>query len=95
MKNIFLIIILSLIISSYSYSDEIIDCDQFEKLKDKVECKAQNLKTKLNEQQAKVKANIENIDETETANKIKKTTFGQKLLKFKNSKTGAEFFKDE
>ena len=95
MKNIFFTIILSLIISSYAYSDEIIDCDQFEKLKDKVECKAQNLKTKLNEQQAKVKANIENIDETETAKKIKKTTFGQKLLKFKNSKTGAEFFKDE
>ena len=95
MKNIFLIIILSLIISSYSYSDEIINCDQFEKLNDKVECKAQNLKTKLNEQQAKVKTNIENIDETETAKKIKKTTFGQKLLKFKNSKTGAEFFKDE
>ena len=95
MKNIFFKIILSLIISSYAYSDEIIDCDQFEKLKDKVECKAQNLKTKLNEQQAKVKSNIENIDETETAKKIKKTTFGQKLLKFKNSKTGAEFFKDE
>ena len=36
---------------------------------------------------------VENIDETETGKKIKKSTLGQKLLKFKNSKTGSDFFK--
>ena len=40
-----------------------------------------------------MKSKVENIDETETGKKIKKSTLGQKLLKFKNSKTGSDFLK--
>ena len=40
-----------------------------------------------------MKSKVENIDETETGKKIKKSSLGQKLLKFKNSKTGSDFFK--
>tara|TARA_Y100000758_G_scaffold32953_1_gene21630 strand:- start:1117 stop:1389 length:273 start_codon:yes stop_codon:yes gene_type:complete len=80
--------------SSYLFSDEIIDCDQFDKISVKyVECKTKNLKSNLNKKQTEMKSKVENIDETETGKKIKKSTLGQKLLKFKNSKTGSDFFK--
>ena len=34
-----------------------------------------------------MKSKVKNFDGTETGKKIKKSTLGQKLLKFKNSKT--------
>ena len=40
-----------------------------------------------------MKSKVENINKTENGNKIKKSTLGQKLLKFKNSKTGSDFLK--
>ena len=40
-----------------------------------------------------MKSKVENIDETDTVKKIKMSTLGQKLLKFKNSKTGSDFLK--
>ena len=94
MKFIVFIFMFYIGFSSYLLSDEIINCSQFDKISAKyVECKAKNLKSNLNKKQSEIKSKVENIDETEAAKKIKKTTLGQKLLKFKNSKTGSDFFK--
>ena len=72
--------------SSYSFSDEIIDCNQFDKLSAQyIECKAKNLKATLNENQKKIKS--------DTEKKIKKYKFKEILAKFKNSKTGSDFLK--
>tara|TARA_B100000686_G_C16537181_1_gene835447 strand:- start:669 stop:956 length:288 start_codon:yes stop_codon:yes gene_type:complete len=95
MKNLLLISFFIFFIYENSYSSEIIDCTKFAKLKDKVECKAKNIKTKLNEKQSAVKKKIKDIDESESVKKMKKSTIGQKLIKFKNSKTGSEFSKKE
>ena len=56
MKILFFII-LSLFISSNSYSSEIIDCSQLKFLA-KLNCKATNLKSKLNEKQSETKEKI-------------------------------------
>ena len=94
MKFIVFIFMFYIGFSSYLLSDEIIDCSQFNKMSAKfIECKAKNLKSNLNKKQSEMKSKVENISETETGNKIKKSTLGQKLLKFKNSKTGSDFFK--
>ena len=94
MKFIVFIFMFYISFSSYLFSDEIIDCDQFDKISVKyVECKAKNLKSNLNKKQTEMKSKVENIDETESGKKFKKSTLGQKLLKFKNSKTGWDFFK--
>ena len=60
-------IIFSLIISSNSYSNEIIDCSQETNFLKKINCKAKNLirssnnlKAKLNEKQAETKEKISN-----------------------------------
>ena len=99
MKNIFFVIIFSLFIINYAYpdshSDEIIDCTQFQKLKDKLDCKSKNLKTTLNKGQTKVKEKIENPGETTAGEKIKNTKLGKFLKKFKNSKTGADLINSE
>ena len=94
MKFIVFIFMFYIGFSSYLLSDEIIDCSQFDKISAKyVECKAKNLKSNLNKKQSEMKSKVENINETETGKKIKKSTLGQKLLKFKNSKTGSDFLK--
>ena len=94
MKFIVFIFMFYISFSSYLLSDEIIDCSQFDKISAKyVECKAKNLKSNLNKKQSEMKSKVENIDKTETGKKIKKSSFVQKLLKFKNSKTGSDFFK--
>ena len=94
MKFIVFIFMFYIGFSSYLLSVEIIDCSQFDKISTKyVDCKTKNLKSNLNKKQSEMKSKVENIDETETGKKIKKSTLGQKLLKFKNSKTGWDFFK--
>ena len=94
MKFIVFIFMFYIGFTSYLLSDEIIDCSEFDKISAKyVECKAKNLKSNLNKKQSEMKSKVENIDKTQTGNKIKKSTLGQKLLKFKNSKTGSDFFK--
>ena len=86
MKFIVFIFMFYFSFSSYLVSDEIIDCNQFDKLSAKyVECKAKNLKVTLNENQKKIKSNVEK--------KIKKSKFKETLAKFKNSKTGSDFLK--
>tara|TARA_B100001996_G_C18667721_1_gene595469 strand:+ start:800 stop:1081 length:282 start_codon:yes stop_codon:yes gene_type:complete len=92
MKKILLIFVLSLLMEVYSNAD-IIDCNQFEKLKDKLDCKAKNLKTKLNEGQSLAKQKIEDFNETDTKKKFDASKLGKKLKKFKDSKTGSEFLK--
>ena len=57
MKILFFII-LSLFISSNSYSAEIIDCSKETNLIKKLNCKALNLKSKLNEKQSETKEKI-------------------------------------
>ena len=64
MKILFYIMI-SLFISSNSYSAEIIDCSQLKFLA-KLNCKATNLKSKLNEKQSDTKEKI-----SKTAIKLK------------------------
>ena len=94
MKFIVFILMFYVSFSSYLLSDEIIDCSQFDKISAKyVECKAKNLKSNLNKKQSEIKSKIENVGETESGKNFKKSTLGQKLLKFKKSKTGSEFLK--
>ena len=57
MKILFFII-LSLFISSNSYSVEVIDCSKETNFLKKLDCKAKNLKSKLNEKQSEVKEKI-------------------------------------
>ncbi len=57
MKILFFII-LSLFISSNSYSAEIIDCSKETNLLKKLNCKTKNLKSTLNEKQAETKEKI-------------------------------------
>ena len=67
MKFIVFIFMFYIGFSSYLLSDEIIDCNQFDKISAKyVECKAKNLKSNLNKKQSEMKSKVENIDETET-----------------------------
>ena len=94
MKIIIFLLISYFSFFSYSFADVLIDCNQFDKVSAKyVECKAKNLKSNLNKKQSELKSKVEHINETETGKKFKKSTFGQKLLKFKNSKTGSDFLK--
>ena len=99
MKNLFFAIIFGLFLINTSYSDshleEIIDCNKYEKLKDKLDCKAKNLKTTLNKGQDKVKKKIENPGETTTGNKFKNSKLGKALKKFKDAKTGADLMNSE
>ena len=99
MKNLFFVIIFSLFIINNAYTDshleKIIDCTQFEKLKDKVDCKAKNLKTTLNKGQAKVKEKIENPGDTTAGGKFKNSKLGKALKKFKNAETGSDLLKSE
>ena len=56
--RILFFIICCLIISSNSYSNEIVDCSQETNFLKKINCKAKNLKTQLNEKQLKAKEKI-------------------------------------
>ena len=56
--RILFFIILSLFISSNSYSVEIIDCSKETNFLKKLNCKAKNLKSKLNDKQSEVKEEI-------------------------------------
>ena len=55
--RILFFIILGLFISSNSYSAQLIDCSQL-KFLPKLDCKAKNLKSKLNEKQSEAKEKI-------------------------------------
>jgi len=55
--RILFFIILSLLISSNSYSAQLIDCSQLKFLA-KLNCKTTNLKSKLNEKQSQTKEKI-------------------------------------
>ena len=81
---------------SYSFSEDLIDCNQFDKISAKyIECKAKNLQSNLNKKQSKMKSKVENVGETEVGKNFKKSTLTlrEKLLKLKNSKTGSDFLK--
>ena len=94
MKFIVFIFMFYVGFQSYVLSNELIDCNQFDKFSATyAECKAKNLKSNLNKKQSEIKSKIENVGETESGKNFKKSTLGQKLLKFKNSKTGSDFFK--
>ena len=87
MKFIIFIFMFFFSFSSYLFSGEIIDCSQFDKISAKyIECKTKNFKATLNKSQKKIKSNNEK--------KIKKLGIKEKLVKFKNSKTGSDFLKE-
>ncbi len=80
---------------SYSFSEDLIDCNQFDKISAKyIECKAKNLKSNLNKKQSEVKSKVESVGESETGKNLKKT-LKQKLFYLKNSKTGSDFLKKD
>ena len=56
--RILFFIILSLFISSNSYSAEVIDCSKETNFIKKLNCKAANLKSKLNKKQSEIKEQI-------------------------------------
>ena len=56
--RILLFIVLSIFISSYSYSAEIIDCSKETNFLKKLNCNAKNLRSKLNEKQSDAKEKI-------------------------------------
>ena len=94
MKIIIFLFISYLSFFSYSFSENLIDCSQFDKISAKyIECKAKNLKSNLNKKQSEMKSKVKNVGETETGKNFKESTLGQKLLKLKNSKTGSDFLK--
>ena len=62
MKILFFIISISLFIFNNSYSEEPIDCTQFNKFSIKfLDCKAKKLKSKLNEKQSSTKNKISKL----------------------------------
>ena len=76
MKILFFIVFISLFVFNNSYSDEHIDCTQFNKLSIKfLDCKTKQLKSKLNENQSKTK---KKISETTKNLKSKIETSGTK-----------------
>ena len=94
MKILIYIFLSLFILSTNIYSDEIMDCSKisgkYGSLKEKLDCKANNLKKHINKSaqntkkkflSSKAKSNFEN-------SKIKKF-----FTKFKNSKTGADLLK--
>ena len=100
MKNLLFIITFSLFILNNLYSEEVIDCNQFDKLSAKfLECKAQNLKSDLNKSQAKAKENIKSkiktLDSSKAKKKFDKSKLKKILVKIKNSKTGSKILKKE
>ncbi len=96
MKFIVFIFMFYIGFSSYLFSGEIVDCSQFDKISAKyVQCKAKNLKSNLNKKQSEVKSKVENVGKNEAGKNFKKSILGQKLLKFKKSKTGSDFFKKD
>ena len=64
--RILLFIVLSIFISSYSYSAEIIDCSKETNFLKKFNCMQKNLKSKLNVKQSEAKEKI-----SETAKDLK------------------------
>ena len=56
--RILFFIVLSLLISSNSYSAEVIDCSKQTNFLKKFNCMQKNLKSKLNEKQSNTKENI-------------------------------------
>jgi hypothetical protein len=98
MKKIIFIIIITVL---FSYKNSIaakIDCTQFDKLSAKyLECTAVNLKEKSKELKLKATIEAKDLKDKATANaknskdKFNKSTFKEKLINFKNSKTLTEF----
>ena len=92
MKNIFFVIIFSFFTINYAYpdshSDEIIDCTQFQKIKDKLDCKAKNLKTTLNKNQTKDQE--ETTSEEEVKVEVAETSVKQSATKESVSKKSKE-----
>jgi len=111
MKKLFFIASLLLFTISISHSEEILDCDEFEKTSAKfLECKAKKLKSSLNKQTGKIKSklnkkqkiakeniesNVKNIDSSEIKKKFDGSKLKKALLKIKNSKTGSDLLNKE
>ena len=98
MKKILFTILITLTLFITNAIAEKIDCTHFEKVSAKyIECSAKNLKEKSSELKLKVAVGAEELKEKITTNtkngkkKFDKLNLKEKLVKFKNSKTLAEF----
>ena len=98
MKKIIFIIIITLISNIKNSIADTIDCAQFEKLSPKyLECATVNLKEKTKEIKLKATIGAKELKDKAAENakdskeKFNKSTFKEKLVKFKNSKTLTEF----
>ena len=98
MKKIIFIIIITVLFSCKNSIAAKNDCTQFNKLSAKyLECTAVNLKEKSKELKLKATIEAKDLKEKATANvknskdKFNKSTFKEKLINFKNSKTLTEF----
>ena len=97
MKKIIFITLITTVLMSNAIAEKI-DCNQFDKVSAKyIECSAKNLKEKSSELKLKVAVGAEELKEKITTNakngkkKFDKLNLKEKLVKFKNSKTLAEF----
>ena len=97
MKKIIFIIMITFIFNNKNSIAEIIDCTKFNKLSAKyLECTANNLKEKTKEIKLKASIGAKELKDKasenakESKDKFDKSTFKEKLVKFKNSKTLTE-----
>jgi hypothetical protein len=97
MKKIVFITLIASVLMSKTMAEKI-DCNQFEKVSAKyIECSAKNLKEKSSELKLKATVGAEELKDKITTNaksgkkKFDKSSFKEKLVKFKNSKTLTEF----
>ena len=96
-KIIFTTLITWMLITTNAIAEKI-DCTQFEKISAKyIECSTKNLKEKSSELKLKATVGAEELKEKITTNaksgkkKFNKLNLKEKLVKFKNSKSLAEF----
>ena len=100
MKIFIISAFLGFLLIAPTFSDEIIDCNEFSKLSKKyLECKSKNLRSSLNENQdkakKKIKSKINKLESGEIKKKFDKSKLKKVLVKIKNSKTGSDLFKKE
>ena len=96
-KIVFIVLITWMLVTTNALTDKI-DCTQFDKVSAKyIECSAKNLKEKSSELKLKATVGAEELKKKIVKNtkdskkKFDKSSFKEKLVKFKNSKSLTEF----
>ena len=93
MKILIFIFIVYCGLTNITHSDEIVDCNKFDKLSKKyIECNAENLKNKTKEKTNILKDKTKNKTK-EIKDKIDLNNTKKNINKFKKSKTLSDLFK--